>query len=135
MRDKGQFPFILYYNLLMNLRNTSAQTQHEQHPSEKVIATPEFSSIWYIELLLTYNLGNNQDEATHHQELLEANRMERVRCTECKHNKANGIDRPAQSDDEERLTAWYFFFYWMHLFLSDFSQFSLSQSQLPREQL
>ena len=60
--------------------------------------------------LLTYKLGNNQDEATHCQELLEANRMERARCTEHKCNKASGIDRPAQSDDEEQPDSTVFFF-------------------------
>lgn len=47
-------------------------------------------------------LGNTQEEAARRQQLLEANRAERAKRAERKLNKANGIDRPAQSDDEER---------------------------------
>ncbi|KAF8963216.1 hypothetical protein BDZ97DRAFT_1758714 [Flammula alnicola] len=65
--------------------NTSTRTPRERRPSEKVIAT-----------------RNEQEEAARRQELLDANRAERARRAERKRDKNNGIDRPAQSDDEER---------------------------------
>lgn len=34
--------------------------------------------------------------------MLEANRLERAKRAERKLNKAKGVDRPAQSDDEDR---------------------------------
>ena len=45
--------------------------------------------------------SNTQEEAAHRQQLLEANRAERAKRAKCKVNKANGVDRPPQSDDEE----------------------------------
>jgi hypothetical protein len=52
--------------------------------------------------LLMIFLGNEQEEAACRQRLLEANRAERAKRSARKLNKANGVDMPAQSDDEER---------------------------------
>ncbi|THH07052.1 hypothetical protein EW146_g9434 [Bondarzewia mesenterica] len=65
--------------------NVSTRTQRERRPSEKVVANRD-----------------EQEEAAHRQEILAANRVERAKRAERKRDKANGIDRPAESDDDAR---------------------------------
>ena len=45
----------------------------------------------------------------HRQKLLEANRAERAKRAEHKLYKSNGVDRPAQEDDERESTSVFFF--------------------------
>ena len=49
-----------------------------------------------------YTLGTEREEAAHQQEVLEVNRAGRAKHSQCKKDKTNGVDRPAQSDDEAR---------------------------------
>ena len=66
------------------------------------MAAREFTYLKTLGFVLTYTLGTEREEAAHEQEALEVNRAERAKRSQRKKDKTNGVDRPAQSDDEAR---------------------------------
>lgn len=66
------------------------------------MAAREFTYLKALGFVLTYTLGTEREEAAREQEALEVNRAERAKRSQRKKDKTNGVDRPAQSDDEAR---------------------------------
>jgi hypothetical protein len=91
----------LYLILIWFLENPSTRSHRDRRPSEKIVANRDFSP--YLCFFLCWQvLGDIEEESARRQELLQANRAERAKRAERKAHKTNEVDRPAQSDDEER---------------------------------
>ena len=90
------------------LENGSNRSHRERHPSEKIVVNREFL-VPFLSLSGWTFPGDKQEEAARRQKLLEANRAERAKRAERKLYKANGVDRPAQDDDERESTSVGFF--------------------------